>query len=318
MQARYISVILFSAAVIAAAVAGIVIFNQKSTIARAEANRAASEEEIARREAKKAEAEKIAAASNESAETAKLKAAEAAVKAEAARAENLQLENENLTAKKAVAADTRAAAEAESKKAADLRAAKELELKAAAEKAAAERAKQAAAEAELARAEAQKAIREAETLKLRVSINELAAEKEQYQLLSLELRQLREELEERERALRPEKTAADLVWLGLDENGNDTNSLSKAALALPENDPMLPKNARSLSKAERIGREERESRETKRREEIVGRMEAVIRQAYLDGRVSEARYCADALKSIYPDWKLKSELFTEEKKTEKK
>ena len=224
MNAKIVAIVAVCVAVIAAGISGVVISMQRADAARAAADKAASEETIASKRAREAELERATAAANAREAEAKEKSAATALAAAEAENEKLKLENENLAEKKAIAADERATAEAEAKKAADLKAAKDAELKTAKENADAERAKAQAAADELARAEATRAIREAETLKLKVSMAELAEERQRYEALNAELLDYQKELDERERALRPEKTIADLSWLPdedteIDENG---------------------------------------------------------------------------------------------------
>ena len=303
------AIVAICVAVVAASVAGIVISSN-----RAAADKAASEEMVASKEAKKAEAEKATAAFN--AKTTEAKAAAEKSKLEAAEAENekLRLEAENLAAKKAIAAEERAKADAEERKAAELKAAKDIELKAAKEAADGERAKAQAAADDLARTEATKAIREAETLKLKVSMAELAAEKLRYEELNAELVEYQKELDERERMLRPEKTIADVSWipgddLDVDENGRPRPKKKPPYLA--ENDPELPKGTRVLAKAQRERETTDDLLSQTLRSQNVSRLEALYVAALKEGRMVDAGYYRVALKSMYPDWEYKAPVTTE-------
>ena len=304
-----VAIVAICVAVIVASVAGIVISMQRSAAARAAADKAASEETIATKNARAAELERATAAQNAREEEAKAAKEKAALAAAEAENEKLRLENENLAEKRAIAADERAKADADAKKAADLKAAKELELKAAKEQADGERAKEQAAADELARAEATKAIREAETLKLKVSMAELAAEKQRYEELNAELLEYQKELDERERALRPEKTIADLSWLPDEDTDVDENGKAhpkKKVKPLPENDATLPRESRALAKADRVRTQADEILKNDSRARAVAPLEKLYVAAVKEGRTVDAEYYRLVLKSMYPDWEYKS------------
>ena len=319
MNAKIVAVVAVCAAVIAAGVSGVVISMQRADAARAAADKAASEETIANKRAKEAEIERATAAAKAREEEAKAEKEKAALAAAEAENEKLKLEKENLLEKKAIAADERAKADAEAQKAADLKAAKEAELKTARENADAERAKAQAAADELARVEATKVIREAETMKLKYSINELQAEKLRYEELNAELVEYQKELDERERALRPEKTIADLSWLPDEDTEVDENGKAhprKKVKMLPENDPNLPKETRELAKAERIRAQADDILKEDARARVVAPLEKLYVAAVKEGRTVDAAYYRAALKSMYPDWEYKAP--PEEAKEEKK
>jgi len=310
MNAKNVSIIAICVAVIVAGISGVVISMQRADAARAAADKAASEETIATKKAREAELERATAAQNAREAEAKAESEKAALAAAEAENEKLKLENQNLAEKRALAAEERAKADAEAKKAADLKAAKDAELKTAKENADAERAKEAAAADELARAEATKAIREAETLKLKVSMAELAAEKQRYEELTAELLEYQKELDERERALRPEKTIADVSWLpdediDIDENGRPRPR--KKEPKLPENDPTLPKETRELAKANRIRAQADGILAESTRVRVVAPIEKLYVAALKEGRIVDAEYYRAVLKSMYPDWEYKGE-----------
>ena len=308
MNAKIVSIIAICVAVIAVGVSGVVISMQRADAARAAADRAASEETIATKRAREAELERATAAQNTRAEEAKAEKEKAALAAAEAENERLKLESENLATKKAIAADERATADAEARKAADLKAAKDAELKAAKELADGERAKAQAAADELARVEATRAIREAETLKLKYSINELQAEKRRYEELNAELLDYQKELDERERALRPEKTIADLSWLPDEDTEIDENGRArprKKVKMLPENDPSLPKETRELAKAERVRSQADDILKEDARARVVAPIEKLYVAARKEGRTVDAEYYRQVLKSMYPDWEYK-------------
>ena len=318
MNAKIVAIVAVCVAVVAACVSGVVISMQRADAARAAADKAASEETIASKRAREAELERATAAANAREAEAKEKSAATALAAAEAENEKLKLENENLAEKKAIAADERAKADADAKRAADIKAAKELEHKTAKENADAERAKAQAAADELARAEATRAIREAETLKLKVSMAELEVAKQQYAELNAELLEYQKELDERERALRPEKTIADLSWLPDEDTEIDENGRArprKKVKMLPENDPTLPKETRSLAKAERIRGEADGILAKDSRDRTVSPIEKLYVAAVKEGRTVDAAYYRAVLKSMYPDWEY---VPPEEAKEEKK
>ena len=309
MNSKIVSIIAICAAVIVAGVAGVVISMQRADAARAAADKAASEETVASKRARTAELERATAAQNARAAEAKAESEKTALAAAEAENEKLKLENENLAEKRALAAEERAKADAEAKKAADLKAAKDAEMKTAKENADAERAKAQAAADEFARAEATKAIREAETLKLKVSMAELAAEKQRYEELNAELLDYQKELDERERALRPEKTIADLSWLPDEDTDVDESGKAhprKKEPKLPENDPTLPKETRALAKADRIRAQADGIIEKDARARAVAPIEKLYVAAVKEGRTVDAEYYRTVLKSMYPDWEFKA------------
>ena len=309
MNAKIVAIVAVCVAVVAACVSGVVISMQRADAARAEADRAASEETIASKRVREAETERATAAAAAREAEAKAASEKAALAATEAENEKLRLESENLVAKKALAAEERAKADAEAKKAADLKAAKEAELKAAKENADAARAKEQAAADDLARVEATKAIREAETLKLKVSMAELVSEKQRYEELNAELLEYQRELDERERALRPEKTIADLAWLPDEDTEVDEDGRArprKKEPKLPENDPTLPRETRALAKADRIRAQADGILSEAARARVVAPIEKLYVAALKDGRVVDAEYYRSVLKSMYPDWEYKA------------
>ena len=310
MNAKIVAIVAVCVAVIAAGISGVVISMQRADAARAAADKAASEETIASKRAKEAELERAKAEQNARAAEAKAEKEKTALAAAEKENENLRLENENLAEKRALAAEERAKADAEAKKAADLKAAKDAELKIAKENADAERAKAQASADELERVEATRAIREAETLKLKVSMAELAAEKQRYEELNAELLEYQKELDERERALRPEKTIADLAWLPDEDTEVDENGRArprKKEPKLPENDPTLPKETRELAKANRIRAQADDILSETSRTRVVTTIEKLYVAAVKDGRTVDAAYYRTVLKSMYPDWEYKGE-----------
>ena len=309
MDSKVISIVAICVAVIAAGVSGVVISMQRADAARAAADKAASEETIASKRVREAETERATAAAAAREAEARAASEKAALAATEAENEKLRLESENLVAKKALAAEERAKADAEAKKAADLKAAKEAELKAAKENADAARAKEQAAADDLARVEATKAIREAETLKLKVSMAELVSEKQRYEELNAELLEYQKELDERERALRPEKTIADLAWLPDEDTEVDEDGRArprKKEPKLPENDPTLPRETRALAKADRIRAQADDALAEATRARVIAPIEKLYVAAVKEDRTVDAEYYRSVLKSMYPDWEYKA------------
>ena len=123
-----------------------------------------------------------------------------------------------------------------------------------------------------------------------------------------ELAEWRRDLEERERALAPEKTIADLAWAGgqedsvLDENGNVTKKTKEPYLA--ENDRSLPRASRSLAKAEREMREELSAQTEATRDSLVASLEKLYIAAIKEDRVTDADFYRRSIRSLSPTWKL--------------
>lgn len=318
---KIVAIVAVCVAIIAAGISGVVISMQRSAEARAMAAKVASEETIATKKAREAESVRAAEAAKARSAEAKAESDKAAQAQSEAELEAQKLERENLATKKSIAAEERAAADAEARKAADLKKIKELEHKTAKENADAERAKAAVAADELARAEATKAIREAETLKLKVSMAELESARLHYEELNAELLDYQRELDERERALRPEKTIADLSWLPdedteVDENGKAKPRKKKMYLA--ENDASLPKETRELAKANRVRSDADKVLADNARSRVLSRLEPLYVAAVKEDRVVDAKYYREVIKSMYPDWEYKAPESKEEAKEEVK
>lgn len=320
MNAKTIAVLAVCAAVIAAAVSGVVVWQKRESVALAEQNAAESREARAKDERRKAEADARSAEAKQAETEAAAKAAEENRKAEEARLETERLAAETAEANLETAENNRKKAEAEAKAAADAREAEKLKAKAARD------------EAETARAIADEALRTAE-LNAQAEADKLAREKLRsdavvaeanllelrridFETIERELIEYKQELDERERALHPDKTAADLTWVAEAEAETigETNKARKAAKPLPENDPSLPKETRELARKERLLGESFEAERTRMRKEAVARLEALRRKAREEDRVVDAEYYFKAIKSLYPDW----EPETQEKEEEKK
>ena len=312
MNGKVVSTVAVCLAIIAAAVAGVIVTGNRAAEARAKVAKAESDEARAASEAKKARAEESAEAS---------RAAAAASEAEKAlqnrKAKEAERETERLALAKAKEEKAKSEADAEAAKAraseaADLRAAEK--AKSDAEKAAAESARAVAeAEERKAEAEAQAAADTlaAEKLKSDAIIAEenlLYLRKINFEEIERNLVEYSQELDERERALRPDKTAADLTWVGereADVIGGETNRVRRTAKPLPENDMQLPRETRALAKAERLAAEGDAVRAAETRAELVATLERLYIAALREDRVVDAAYYRKSLKSLYPDWELK-------------
>ena len=137
---------------------------------------------------------------------------------------------------------------------------------------------------------------------------ELAAEKQRYEELNAELVDYQKELDERERALRPEKTIADLAWLPDEDTEIDKDGMvrpRKKEPKLPENDPMLSKDSRELAKADRIRAQADDILAEAARARAVAPLEKLYVAALKEGRAVDAEYYRAVLKSMYPDWEYK-------------
>lgn len=306
MNSKTIAIIAVSLAVIAAAVAGIVVFNKRAAIAGAEADAAQSKADA---EAAKARAAEKAAAGE--AEKRRAAEANAKAKADALEAEKLARGTAELEAK--AAADKKAAAEATAKaeqsKAEAARAARD-EAKAKSATATAEQAaakENAAAEAAKAEAEADRlALEKLKADKVIAEAKLLELQKIDFETLARDLSEWKADLEERERALQPEKTIADLSWAGgmedtiIDADGNVKKQ--QKVVYDPETDRAIPRESRRLAREERLAREDADRRSAKVRSEVVGTLEALYRQALEEDRVVDAEYYRANIEALYPDW----------------
>ena len=138
---------------------------------------------------------------------------------------------------------------------------------------------------------------------------ELAAEKQRYEELNAELLEYQRELDERERALRPEKTIADLAWLPDEDTEVDENGRArprKKEPKLPENDTTLPKETRALAKANRMRAQADDVLAEAARARVVAPIEKLYVAALKEGRIVDAEYYRGVLKSMYPDWEYKA------------
>ncbi len=306
------TILILSSALVLSLVATAVISFARSSEANARAEVAASEEATARANQKAASAE--AAAKESEARTA-----EANAKAEDAR--------------RATAEAERARAQLEAKAAEEARQAKEAEADVARQRAREAEAKRETArrEAEAARDAKEKASREAEAVaskaaeaEHRLAVEKLKSDKVIAEAKLLELKKIdfdslqealltwQQELDERARALEPDRTAADLAWVGgmddtvVDEAGNVVKKPKKEAYD-PEADESLPHGERALARANRLTRTSLSNEVCATRARVVGSLEALYKRALEERRVIDAAFYKTTLKSLYPDWEMKNE-----------
>ena len=304
---KALTIVAVSLAVVVAAIAAIVVSGNRADEAKAYAEAEAAQADAAAADAKAARAE--AAATNDMA-----RAAEASAQAAKDRREAERLSNETARAKEKAAADNKAAAEANARAAKDKAdaakavrdAAKMTNETARIER---DRAKELAA-AEQARADAEAAKFDQEKLKADKTIAEAKAlelRKIDYETLERDLLEWKLDLEERERALKPEKTIADLTWAGgmedtiIDDKGNVTKQVK--TVYDPEKDMELPEQSRRLAKTERKIREAQDAKATGVRDNIVKTMERLYVSALKEGRTIDADFYKKNILTMYPDWK---------------
>ena len=311
LNQKTITIVAVSLAVVVAAIAAIVVSANRADEAKAyaeaeaaQADQAAAEEKIERAQASATNDMARAAEANRQAKADELAAAKLAK-------ETAELEAKTAADKKAAA---EANADAEEVKAVAARAIRDaakltndtarIERERAKELAAAEQAKADAEAAKLAqeKLKADKIIAEAKALELR---------KIDYETLERDLIEWKLDLEERERALKPEKSIADLSWAGgmedtiIDEKGNVTKQVKK--VYDPEKDMELPEQSRRLARKNRELRETQDAKVADTRETVVKTMEKLYVSALKEGRVIDADFYKKNILIMYPDWKFKGE-----------
>jgi len=290
---------------VAGAFAAVVVSNNRAAVARdgraaaearadAEASAAKKARAMEQAESRRAEAEKAKLA----AEKESRLAAETQKKAEEDALRRAQVEAETQT-KRLKASENEAKAAAEKASAAKLLAeAARLtnETAQATVKLAEAKQNTAFAETERVRLAAEKAASEAKALELR------KADLDAYEQSLVEIAQ---DLAEREAILKPEKTAADLIWLpDADTDVDEKGKLRprKKDLYLAENDKRLPPGERELARQNRLRREAAEAESAASRTNAVADLEKLRREAEAADRPLTAAYVRAALKSLYPDW----------------
>ena len=305
MNKSFLAWLFVLVAAVAGAIAAVVVSNNRASVARdrraaaeARADAEASAEKKARAEAqtetKRAEAEKAKLV----AEKESRLVAEAQKKAEADALRRAQVEAETQT-KRLKASENEAKAAAEKASAAKLlveAARLTNETAQAAVKLAEAKQNTAFAETERVRLAAEKAAAEAKTLELR------QADLDAYEQSLIEIAQ---DLAEREAILKPEKTAADLIWLPdadteVDEKGKLRPRKKEPYLA--ENDRRLSAGTRELARQDRLRREATEAESAASRTNAVADLEKLCREAEAADRPLTAAYVRTVLKSLYPDW----------------
>ena len=311
LNQKSVTVVAVSVAIVVAAIAAIVVSANRADEAKAYAEAEAAQADQAAAEAKTERAQTDA-------EIAKRQAAEANAKAKADERAAADANAKAQADEKAAAADRKAAAEAnadaEEVKAVAARAIRDaakltndtarVERERAKEAAVAEQAKADAEAAKLAqeKLKADRIIAEAKALELR---------KIDYETLERDLLEWKLDLEERERALKPEKTIADLEWAGgmddtiIDEKGNVTKQIKK--VYDPEKDMELPAESRKLARTNRKLRETQDAKVADTRETVVKKMEELYVSALKEGRVIDADFYKKNILIMYPDWKFKGE-----------
>ena len=311
MNTKVLAAVSVSVAVVAASVAAVVVSMNRSAEARSLAEAAISEEATteANRKAKAAEAQ---------AETEKRRAAEANEKAAADRRAAEESARKRAEIEERTAAENSRTAEAEARKAEA--ASKEAQAKRDEAKRKAEEAWDARVKAEQD-AKAEQAKSDAAAAKLeteRLRAEKIIAEAKLKELLKIdfeavqrELMAWRQDLDERERALAPEKTIADLSWAG----GGDDSVIDSSGCVVkmvkepydPEKDMTLSEGSRRLAREQRLAREAVSGESSAVREKIVASLEKLYVEALRENRVIDAEFYRKTLKSLYPDWEFKVE-----------
>jgi len=314
MNNKILTTISIAVAVVAAAIAAIVVTNNRATIARAQAAKAESREAIAASEAKKAKAEESTEASRQATKMAEAKAAE---------------ENRKAKELESLAAEANAKAESDAKEKAKLEAQKSRDDAQAASDARAEaKSKEAAAKAELEKVRVavngeiakSNAVAQAELAQLeteKVKAEKILAEaklledrKIDFETWQARLLELEQELADQKRALTPDigiNDSTNIVWVGereADVIGGDTNIISrlKRPKVLPENDLSLPEATRRLAHAERKLDEEVSEGVGSAQNAVIKSLTRLYVQAVRDGRVVDAEFYRRSIKHYCPNW----------------
>jgi DNA repair exonuclease SbcCD ATPase subunit len=306
MNNKILASIAISIAVIIAAIAGIVITNNRATVARQNAKTAESQADKARAVARKAEAEqgKAEAAAKAAEENAKRAQEERKVREATLESEKVQLETEKVAEKRAK--EERVKAEADAKAASEVRKAKEADVKAAV-------AGKAKAEAEAKKAEEERLkaelVARAAAEKAKAAADERAILEKKvldFETWQRELADYEAELNEREKALHPDKTAAEnLTWVGereADEIGGQTNVVRRKKKVLAENDPRLPVESRKLAMAERLATAKLDGAVNVSSNEVVTILARLYEEAIRADRIVEANYYLQNIRVLYPGW----------------
>ena len=119
-----------------------------------------------------------------------------------------------------------------------------------------------------------------------------------------ELVAIKRDLDEREAALRPEKTIKDLDTISSgDEEDDPLRKKDDAAAKLPENNRELPRGTRRLAKATRVSDEGLKAVGEENKTNVVSRIEKLYIEAVREDRMVDADFYAKELKRMYPGWK---------------
>lgn len=298
-KTKAIAIVAICVAVIVASLSAVFVWQKRDSVARAQLRIAESREEAAKNAARQALSEEKAAAANEAAKAAEAKAASDKLDALELESEIQAAAAQKASADAEAARENRIARERDADAAAMLRASEK--SKADRAKAEADRAK-AEADSETAKAEAARAKADQEAAVTQRISDELKLwEIRQNDLVALEreLNDYKRELDERELALRPEKTIKDLVNIGTE--GNEKSADDPAAL-LPENNHELPRNTRILSRAERLVDEGVAQRSERSRAFTLDKLETLYIAAVREERIPDAEFYRATIKSMYPDW----------------
>ena len=320
MNSKLVSIVAVSLAVIVAGIAAVVVSANRSDAAKAYAEAEASA-------AEKAESEKRRVAKATEAESEKRRAAEANQKAKEDELAAQKLAKETAEIEAKAAADNKAAAEANAKveqaKADQMRASRD-EARAKSEQAKADQQKaheQAVAATAKAEEEASRLAKEKlQSDKILAEAKLLELRKIDFETLERELAAWKFDLEERERALQPEKTISDLSWAGgtedtiIDADGNVKKQEKKQYD--PEKDRSTPVPSRKLARANRIVREKHAALADATRSSVIASLEKLYVAALKDDRTVDAAFYRQSILSMYPDWKFKGAEKGEEKKPE--
>ena len=302
---KWIATSLLGAGLLAGAAAWMFHEDAREKIAAAAAAKAENEADAARSEAQK---EKLAA----QAELAKAQqqAQAAAMAAETRKTKEADLEKSKVD--ESAAREARAKAEADAVKAAEDRARAEAEEKKAADDRAAALARKETAKLEAqkaksdAEAEASRAQAEADALaREKLAADKTIAERDLLELRRLnlehaerELLEWRRNLEERELALKPEKTILDLSYA---ESGEDAAKTAEGKI-LPENNPAIPRRSRRLHKAERMAGEQMDEISSNVESNVTARLERLYEKALREDRIVDADFYRKQIKQMYPGW----------------
>ncbi len=313
---KAVSVVSIAVAVLFSTYAWMRVSDDKARIAENEARRSQAMADAAKSAELKAAAAEKEAEIKEAAAVKKAKENRVKAEADAAKAKDDAV-IATAEAEKAKADAEKSKADAEKAKADRERAADELS-KAEAEKAKAD-AEKAAANAALEKEKtALKAVETAENAKIQIAELETervkkAADKAEAEAKALELRRMnleeiarelaayKRDLDEREEALRPEKTIMDIETTS-DEPQEGFGASAKKAKVLPENDPYLPKESRELAKAKRLEAERREAAVAEVRSNAVSRLERLYVESVKADRMTDAEFYRKELKRMYPGW----------------